>query len=139
MGTVVRLDTAKSPRRSTISLTPLIDVVFILLLFFMLTSRFQHYQAMPLNVPASDTINTNQSERNALSINLQSNGTIAINGAAPVDQKELATSVLVVEAMQDELPVIVSTGADVTLSALTQLMDRLSAAGLTSVSLRGVR
>ena len=33
-----------------VSMTPLIDVVFILLLFFMLVSNFQQWRGMPLNL-----------------------------------------------------------------------------------------
>lgn len=38
------------PRTRRISLTALIDVVFILLLFFMLTTSFQHWKQVELNV-----------------------------------------------------------------------------------------
>jgi biopolymer transport protein ExbD len=40
-------------RRKAIGLTALIDVVFILLLFFMLTSTFNRWQAMDLQAPVT--------------------------------------------------------------------------------------
>lgn len=40
-------------RRNRISLTPLIDVVFILLMFFMLTSSFTREKQWQLNAPVS--------------------------------------------------------------------------------------
>lgn len=39
------------PRRHSIGLTALIDVIFILLLFFMLTSTFTRWRAIDLQVP----------------------------------------------------------------------------------------
>ena len=39
-------------RRPLISLTPLIDVVFILLVFFMLASSFLDWRSIDLNAPA---------------------------------------------------------------------------------------
>ncbi|MCB1746533.1 MAG: biopolymer transporter ExbD [Gammaproteobacteria bacterium] len=42
-----------TPRRSSIGLTALIDVVFILLMFFMLTSSFVRWHAVDLAVPAA--------------------------------------------------------------------------------------
>lgn len=42
---------ARSRRR--ISLTPLIDVVFILLMFFMLTASFNQWRALPLLAPVA--------------------------------------------------------------------------------------
>ncbi|OOC09384.1 ExbD/TolR family protein, partial [Thioalkalivibrio halophilus] len=42
------LDTGRPRRRNLISLTPLIDVVFILLVFFMLASSFLDWRAVEL-------------------------------------------------------------------------------------------
>ena len=133
--TIVRIKSTLAPRRSTISLTPLIDVVFILLLFFMLTSRFQQYQAIALDVPANDSVATNQSDIKPVMLKLQADGRVSINGALPVVQSELNTSALFQRAIADKLPVTASTSINVTLSTLTQLMDQLSASGLTAVSL----
>ncbi|WP_024328460.1 biopolymer transporter ExbD [Thioalkalivibrio sp. ALR17-21] len=46
------LDTGRPRRRNLISLTPLIDVVFILLVFFMLASSFLDWRAVELEAPA---------------------------------------------------------------------------------------
>ncbi|MFO7954097.1 ExbD/TolR family protein [Thioalkalivibrio sp.] len=46
------LDTSRPRRRNPISLTPLIDVVFILLVFFMLASSFLDWRAVQLEAPA---------------------------------------------------------------------------------------
>ncbi|ADC70954.1 MULTISPECIES: biopolymer transporter ExbD [unclassified Thioalkalivibrio] len=46
------LDTSRPRRRNLISLTPLIDVVFILLVFFMLASSFLEWRAVQLEAPA---------------------------------------------------------------------------------------
>ncbi|WP_018879949.1 MULTISPECIES: biopolymer transporter ExbD [unclassified Thioalkalivibrio] len=46
------LDTSRPRRRNLISLTPLIDVVFILLVFFMLASSFLQWRAVQLEAPA---------------------------------------------------------------------------------------
>ncbi|MBL4802014.1 MAG: biopolymer transporter ExbD [Emcibacter sp.] len=43
--------TSYKPRRVHISLTPLIDVVFILLVFFMLTSTFAKDWVLPFKIP----------------------------------------------------------------------------------------
>jgi biopolymer transport protein ExbD len=44
---------ATTRKRKAIGLTALIDVVFILLLFFMLTSTFNRWQAMDLQAPTT--------------------------------------------------------------------------------------
>ena len=45
-------------RRRAVSLTPLIDVVFLLLLFFMLTSTFSTFGEIELNRPAGGQAGT---------------------------------------------------------------------------------
>ena len=39
-----------SRKKPSIGLTPLIDVVFILLIFFMLVMQFQQFQQNPINL-----------------------------------------------------------------------------------------
>ena len=47
------LETAAAPRRRRIGLTPMIDVVFLLLVFFMLASRFGVEGAVPISAAGS--------------------------------------------------------------------------------------
>lgn len=47
----MQLNSENSRRKLSISLTPLIDVVFILLLFFMLTSNFMPWRLIETNLP----------------------------------------------------------------------------------------
>ncbi len=44
---------AKKPRKSHLSLTSLIDVIFLLLLFFMFSTNFSRYVEMPLGSGAA--------------------------------------------------------------------------------------
>jgi len=44
---------ARAARRRPIGITSLIDVIFLLLLFFMLASSFSRYQALPVSSGAS--------------------------------------------------------------------------------------
>ncbi len=61
-----------------LSLTPLIDVVFLLLIFFMLASTFSRFSSLPLSV------NSGQSQSETLKkfilIRIQKEGEVEING-----------------------------------------------------------
>jgi biopolymer transport protein ExbD len=61
-----------------LSLTPLIDVVFLLLIFFMLASTFSRFTSLPLSV------NSGQSQSNSskkfILVRIQKEGGIEING-----------------------------------------------------------
>jgi len=58
---VMRID-SPTPARHSISLTPLIDVVFILLIFFMLASSFAKWQGVELGVGQSQEVPQDQPE-----------------------------------------------------------------------------
>lgn len=79
-----------------LSLTPLIDVVFLLLIFFMLASTFSRFSSLPLSV------NSGQSENNTskkfILVRIQKEGEIEINGQK-VTSEELITVIdaLVIE------------------------------------------
>ncbi|TVR82911.1 MAG: biopolymer transporter ExbD [Rhodospirillales bacterium] len=55
---IVRHTGGRAGRRRLISLTPLVDVVFILLVFFMLASSFVDWRAIDLTVPTMPTAGT---------------------------------------------------------------------------------
>lgn len=67
------------PRRSrlTLDMAPLIDVVFLLLVFFILTSSFLP-PALPLDLPGSGNEETAPAE--PVVVSLDASGTIAVNG-----------------------------------------------------------
>ena len=50
----------RSKRRVRIDIHPLIDVVFLLLIFFMVTTTFSQRPGMKLELPASETASTQQ-------------------------------------------------------------------------------
>lgn len=68
-----------------IDMTPLIDVVFILLLFFVLTSSFAD-PALPLNLPESAS--SNQGKDPDIQIAIDANGMLFAN-SDPTDQEKL--------------------------------------------------
>ena len=64
----------------TPDLTPLIDVVFLLLIFFLVSSVFKKQElALLLNLPESETSGKVQTDKKDITIELN-NGEIALNG-----------------------------------------------------------
>ena len=118
-------------RRPLISLTPLIDVVFILLVFFMLASSFLDWRAVTLDPPSGTGAGT------------------ALNGAILIDiraddlrlsGKVLALDALVtrmagiIERRPDQV-VVIRPAANVSLQRTITVLDRLTGAGVTRMSL----
>lgn len=122
---------ARARTRPLISLTPLIDVVFILLVFFMLASRFADWRAV--DVPSPVALSGEAADRNALIVDV---GTDSLRLAGA----ELPLSLLVERAKariaaRSDQRVIVRPGEGVTLQATMDVLDALRGAGVLDLSL----
>ena len=96
-------------------MTPLIDVIFLLLLFFMLSSTFSNFGEIELSDAASGSSRASEpSERQFLQLGAER---LVLNGT-PVTLGELTTQI---ETGQ----VLVSLDSDVTAQRLTDLLVRL--------------
>jgi biopolymer transport protein ExbD len=114
-------------RRSLISLTPLIDVVFILLVFFMLASNFTQIRAIGVSIPP-EAGRPAAGERVVL-VRVHPDGRLELDGQA-VGLEELATRVRQSARSRD---VLVQPVGETRLQALVTVLDRL--AGVPGVSL----
>lgn len=115
------------PRRKP-SLTPMIDVVFLLLVFFMLASRFGMDQVLPLPLAAAEGDYTGPPRL----IDIAPNG-ISVNGVA-LNEADLAEHLHgLVEKTGDTL---VLRGADgASLQRIVAITEILHQAGFTSLVL----
>lgn len=115
------------PRRRP-NLTPMIDVVFLLLVFFMLVSRFGTDRALPLAVAGAQGGYSGPPRL----VEIAPSG-LMLNGA-PVAPEALAQALAPLMAAPDD--VIVLRGRDgADLQALVTVMQGLAAAGYTRLVL----
>ena len=117
--------------RRMISLTPLIDVVFILLVFFMLASSFTDWRAIALDTPPSAT--RAGSSQGALLIRVGADR-LDLAGA-PIDIAGLATLLRERVATKPDLRVLVQPMAGVPLQRVVTVLDTAAAAGVTGLGL----
>jgi biopolymer transport protein ExbD len=114
-----------------ISLTPLIDVVFILLVFFMLASSFLDWRAIDLDTPAQTASQT--SLEGAILVEVRRDG-LRLSGRS-VDRAQLASQVAERLETRPDRPVLVKPADGVVLQEAVDVLDRLTAAGVTELSL----
>jgi len=115
------------PRRR-ISLTPMIDVVFLLLVFFMLAARFGQEQAIPLSIGAG----MGEWEGPPRLVDVLPGGQ-RLNGLAVSPEALVAGLARLVEAPGD--PVVLRPRDGASLQRLVDVMETLSAAGYTGLIL----
>lgn len=120
-----------------IRLAPLIDVVFILLVFFMLASSFLDWRAFELDVPA--TAPASDAEQRPILIEVAADGGLRVEGEA-VAAADLAEAVGALRASGDaERPIVIRAHGDAPVAATVRAFDRLQAGGIHAVSLAGER
>ena len=122
-----RIRLTRERRRAAVSLTPLIDVVFILLVFFMLTASFQRWEHVTLTPPAERGGGGDGAAH--VLIRVHPGGGLDVNG------QRLARSALDERmdryAERDEPPrVLIEPRAGVRLQRAVAVLDTVEAAGL---------
>jgi len=119
---------ARRPRRR-INLTPMIDVVLMLLVFFMMVSRFGGTQGIGLQVaaPAASAPPVDWSGPPRL-VSVGAEG-LRLNGVA-MAVEDLPEALADLMASPED-PVILRTEAEAPVQALVAVMDALQAAGIT--------
>ena len=117
---------SEAGRRAVISLTPLIDVVFILLVFFMLASSFLDWRAIELETPAAPAASSAE-DSDVLVVRLE--GDRLIVGGAAVGADALEREIARYIADGAEQAVRVEIGADVSLQSAITVAELVSAAG----------
>lgn len=116
-------------RRAVISLTPLIDVVFILLVFFMLASSFMEWRTLDLGV---DKAGGGQGMKGAMLLELRPEG-VRLSGEV-VDTETLVERLSGRFAEDPEQAILIKPHADVPLQSAVALIDKIAAAGGRAVS-----
>ncbi|WP_428241928.1 ExbD/TolR family protein [Gynuella sp.] len=118
-------------RKASISLTPLIDVVFILLLFFMLSSRFQLDHGIALKLPAQNrTAPVNTDNIKPLRVRVDSFGLLHSE-----DRTFSAEQLAFEFPERSQKGVIVAAESGVNTQKLLTAMEELQAQGLENIKL----
>lgn len=120
-------------RRSLISLTPLIDVVFILLVFFMLTSSFLQWRAIDLAAPGAT--GGGGGMKGAMLVFVGPDGLRL--GAQSLTLDQVVERVSARLAENPDQRVFVRPGEGVPLQAAVTVLDGLKTAGTQNLSLMG--
>ncbi len=119
--------------RTRLSLTPLIDVVFLLLLFFMLATQFEKYQSIDLVFPSSNT-EEKQSDLKPTIIQLLANEKLIINDIL-IDHSLSLNQVLNSLDQRNSAGVVLKVGETVPTKRLTKIIEALKNHKISPVTL----
>ncbi len=117
---------------SHLDIAPLIDIVFLLLVFFMLTSTFLVPEAIELELPESASATV--TEITPITVALNASGKLALNGKAmPLDQLRQAIKPLIAD--NADVAITLKSDARTEVQQLLKVMDEIRAAGGSNLAL----
>jgi biopolymer transport protein ExbD len=120
----------------TIGLTPLIDVVFILLIFFMVTTTFNRTSELRIDLPEASA-SESKSEQKKLEIAIDAQGQFYINQVKVVGTNRKTLSLAIRKMLDGEknLPVIIKADAMTPHQSVITVMDVAGRMGLNRLSI----
>jgi len=132
------------PRRDEspdINLTPLIDVVFLLLIFFMVSTTFKDDARIQVQLPEAQGQEAPSDEPRALEIVIDRDGRFYVNDRQVVDRETGTLKKAIAGAVGDEreIPVVIKADAKTPHQAVMTVMDAASQLGLLHLSFAATR
>ncbi|MCG8015623.1 MAG: biopolymer transporter ExbD [Candidatus Thiodiazotropha sp. 'RUGA'] len=127
-----RTNARKSPE---VDITPLIDVVFLLLIFFMVSTTFEHESQILIELPEA-TGEEIQREEQQLDITINIAGTFFVNQREVVNTEMETLKLAISKAIGDrgDIPVIINADARTPHQSVMTAMDAASQLGLTKMT-----
>ena len=121
-----------------IDMTPMVDVAFLLLTFFMLTTSMSRPQTMEINLPPSDT-KVEVAQSNLLTLRVKENGSIYWNMADETPQmieyKKLRPLMVQQLAQNPKLITLIKVDRKGKYHMIVDIMDELNLANITRFSI----
>ena len=112
------------------NLTPLIDMMFLLLIFFLLTS-FLVRPSIPVDLPETETARVE--EQPDVTITLFANGRILLNGDE-VSAERLARNLRRIHLVRGSEEVVIQADRNVVFERVVDVMDISNQSGMKSIS-----
>lgn len=128
----LRGTTGDSEGDTGIDISPLIDCVFILLIFFIVTTTFVEETGVEVDKPVAQKIE--QLEKNSIMLALTANGEV-IYGGREIGLSGVRPTVSGMLQKEKEMPVIIQADTTTHTGLLVRVIDEAKLAGAVKVSL----
>ena len=126
-----------SPEDPEISLTSLIDVVFLLLIFFMVSTTFERQAVLKVDLPEAENVTVPQDQPNSFELVIDQNGLYYLNDRQLVDGKPATLRAAFNEAAGEDrnIPVILRADAETPHHFVVTAMDVTAQLGFSRLSI----
>lgn len=122
-----------------IDMTPMVDVAFLLLTFFMLTTTMSRPQTMEINLPPSNTTNVEVAFQNLLTIRVKEDGAIfwnfGVDKPAKIEFKDLRKFLTEKGQENPKLVTLLKIDRKGKYKTMVDIMDELNLSNVTRFSI----
>ena len=132
----MRLKTKRGQIKSNVDMTPMIDIVFQLILFFLVSTTFAVLPAIKLKLPASHT--SEGAAVKGITITADENNSLYFNDK-PVTMDTLGNSLVTYDTgntRKEEFPVSLEADSQVTNGTIVKIFDVIRESGYCVINLR---
>ncbi len=119
-----------------LNLTPLIDVVFLLLIFFMVSTTFDKESRIKIELPQAATQDEKEKKDLVLDVTIDVSGRFYVNQNEVINTEIETLKRAMEKAVKDrrDVPVIISADANSPHHAVIEVMDAASQLGLVNMT-----
>jgi len=120
----------------SLNLTPLIDIVFLLLIFFMVSTTFTKESHLSINLPEADG-ETADAPKKMVEVIIDKNGQYSINGQNLITTKLITLKQAIEKISQGDrsLPFIITADAATPHESVVRAMDAAGQLGFSRLSI----
>lgn len=128
----------RRPESPRVDITPLIDVVFLMLIFFMVSTTFDKQTQLKVDLPSASSTEQNKQEVDRIEITIDPKGHFYVNKQELVSHDAATLQRAIQKAAQGktDLPVIVSGDRNAPLQAMVTVMDVTARLGMSRLSIK---
>ena len=132
---------ASSPEDPEISLTGLIDVVFLLLIFFMVSTTFEHQAVLKVDLPEANNVSAPEDQPNSFELVIDAKGQFYLNDRKLIDAAPATLEAAFIEAAGDDrnIPIILRADAQTPHHFVVTAMDVTAQLGFRRLSIAAER
>ncbi|QTN32469.1 biopolymer transporter ExbD [Akkermansiaceae bacterium] len=125
---------SRQPEPANMQLAPMIDIVFLLLIFFIVTWQFTRSETeLSVSVPTAQEGADPQRQQGEIVINILSDGAIKVEGSM-VDLPQLLEKLASIAAQYENQPVRIRGDGGVAYQRIVEVIDTCQKAGIWNIS-----
>ena len=123
----------KASDEAEINITPMLDIVFIMLIFFIVTTSFVKEKGLEVSRPSNSPPKEIKKNKGPILVKIDANGNITMKGRM-LERKAVEANLEREKAEKPDSPLIIAAHTDAETDALVTILDAAEAVGVGSVS-----